>query len=515
MIQSLKLESYRGFSDTTITFSDITCIVGENSTGKSTIIQAIQSLLTSDGAIPQDHCKVGINDNNTTSLVLILQNGIGSSKNIQEGGRENPALFPECITGINPIGFSYPFSQTDNPDYDKPIKNQNITDIAWQNILSQCDVTLETAYASIDSGSSAKRFNKKHTLGISEKFTNTFNDMLKDSNRRYEFEVFFERSGNQLNVQLLNSYRVSNNESNEESPQVDLQYESIGFRTLITLCSYFFNDQDESEKVFVMDEPFRDIHPKAQRQVSRMLQSLSQRFQIIYTTHSPHLLPERDNVICTLTEVAGDLSICKFEEYPLNRFYDLSPLALDTFEEIKRSDPDINVIPEGATDDIIYRRLFEIEGISNKIHISDMGGSGNLESRIRSFATIDKPSLFILDPNEEVKKLGRSRELIAKHDHLFLLQLSYQKDNHVKKGIENLIPNHIIEKAFKELNKTITLRTEKSHPDETPKKEYTVPNQKKSQLAEFFVSEAAHEDYQFFSEVIDEIKKIQNYLREN
>ena len=49
----------------------------------------------------------------------------------------------------------------------------------------------------------------------------------------------------------------------------------------------------------------------------------------------------------------------------------------------------------------------------------------------------------------------------------------------------------------------------------TPKEEYTVSNKKKSQLAEFFVSEAAHEDYQFFSEVIDEIKKIQNYLREN
>ena len=338
--------------------------------------------------------------------------------------------------------------------------------------------------------------------------------MLKDSNRRYEFEVFFEHSGNDLNVQLLNSYRVNNNESNEESPQVDLQYESIGFRTLITLCSYFFNDQDESEKIFVMDEPFRDIHPKAQKEVSRMLQSLSQRFQIIYTTHCPHLLPERDKVICTLTEDAGDLSICKFEEYPLNRFYDLSPLALDTFEKIKMSDSVINVIPEGATDDKIYRSLFKIEGISDKIDIIDMGGSGNLENRIRSFATIDKPSLFILDPNEEVKKRGRSRDLIEKYDHLFLLELSYQKDNHVKKGIENLIPNHIIEKAFKELNKTITLRTEKSHPDEPPKEEYTVSNKKKSQLAEFFVSEAAHEDYQFFSEVIDEIKKIQNYLRE-
>ena len=179
MIQSLKLESYKGFSDTTIPFSNITCIVGENSTGKSTIIQAIQALLTSDGAIPQNHCKVGINDNNTTALLLALQNGMELSKNIQKGNRENPKSLPECITEIKPIGFSYSFSLTDNPYYDQPIKNQNITDIAWQNILSQCDVNLQTAYASVlpGSSSSAKRFNKKHTLGISEEFTNTFNDM--------------------------------------------------------------------------------------------------------------------------------------------------------------------------------------------------------------------------------------------------------------------------------------------------------------------------------------------------
>ena len=285
---------------------------------------------------------------------------------------------------------------------------------------------------------------------------------------------------------------------------VDLNYESEGFQILMALCSYLFNDQDKSEKIFVMDEPFTNIHPKAQRQVSRMLQSLSQRFQIIYATHSPHLLPERDKIICTLTETAGDLSICKFEEYPLNLFYDLSPLALDTVEKIERSDSAINVIPEGTTDDKIYRRLFEIEGISDEIDIVDMGGSGNLENRIRSFATINKPSLFILDPNEKVRKLERSLELIAKHDHLFLLELPYQKDNHVKKGIENLIPNHIIEKAFEKEQGAIKLI--RSMSPEKHVEEYIA--NKKEQLAEFFVNEADHADYQFFNPVIDKITEM-------
>lgn len=517
MIKSLELKSYKGFSDTTIEFSNITCIIGENSTGKSTIINAIQNLLSSDVAIDRNDCKVGISDKNSTSLLLTFQDGRNLSKNIQNGNRASNSAdlnaLPECITGIHSINTIYAFPLKNNPDYHKPIKKHQFTDSAWQNILSQCNFTVATAAESTTTISDTVMFNKDYMSEISEKFTNTFNSILESSiGRKYEFEVFFERSGDQLISQLQISYRESDGESDRKSSLVDLKYESIGFRTLVALCSHLFNDQDKSKKVFVMDEPFTNIHPKAQRQVSRMLQSLSQRFQIIYATHSPHLLPERDKIICTLAEAAGDLLICKFEEYPLNRFYDLSPLALDTVEKIERSDSAINVIPEGTTDNKIYRRLFEIEGISDKIDIVDMGGSGNLENRIRTFATIDKPSLFILDPNEEVKKLDRSRELIAKHDHLFLLELPYQKDNHVKKGIENLIPNYIIEKAYKELEQVVQLLT-KQHHGEEPTEQYLVLQ--KPDLAEFFVNEAEFDDYKFFSPVIDKIKEIQNSLPEN
>ena len=162
------------------------------------------------------------------------------------------------------------FPVKNNPDYDKPIKNQDIGDIAWQNILSHCDFTLRTAVESTTTQSDAYRFHKEHTIGISEKFTNTFNNILGGSiGRKYEFEVFFESSGDQLVVQLQISYRESDRESDKQSSWVDLNYESEGFQILMALCSYLFNDQDKSGKIFVMDEPFTNIHPKAQRQVSR------------------------------------------------------------------------------------------------------------------------------------------------------------------------------------------------------------------------------------------------------
>ena len=132
-----------------------------------------------------------------------------------------------------------------------------------------------------------------------------------------------------------------------------------------------------------------------------------------------------------------------------------------------------------------------------------------MENRIRSFATINKPNLFILDPNEKVEKLERSRELIAKHDHLFLLELPYQKDNHVKTGIENLIPNHIIEKAYKKLEQVVQLLT-KQHHEEEPTEQYLVL--KKRDLAGFFVNEAEDDDYEFFSPIIDKITEIRRKI---
>ena len=510
MIKSLKLESYKGFSNTTIEFSNITCIIGENGTGKSTIIEAIRGLLSSNTAIGQNDCKVGINDKNTTSLSLAFQDGSTLSKNIQNPNLENKSRnsLPKCLRTISPIEThcSFPVNVKNNPDYDKPIKNQNIEDIAWQNILRHCDFTLRTAAESTNTYSDTSRFQKEYIVGISEKFTNDFNNVLEGSiGRKYEFEVVFENDGNQLVVQLHISYKESDRESDKQSSWVDLNYESIGFRTLITLCSYLLNDQDKSGKIFVMDEPFTNIHPKAQRHVSRMLQSLSQRFQIIYATHSPHLLPERDKIICTLAEAAGDLSICKFKEYPLSLFYDLSPLALDTVEKIKRSDSAINVCVEGKTDDRIYRRLFEIKGVSDRIDITKVEGSGNFKKYMEVFAVIDKPSLFILDPNEEVNNLKDLNKLEEKHGNLFLLQLPTVKDNHVKRGIENLIPNHIIEKAYKELEQVVQLLT-KQHYGEEPTEQYNVL--KKRDLAGFFVNEAEDNDYEFFSPVIDKITEI-------
>lgn len=145
MIKSLVLQNYKGFSNTTIEFSNITCIIGENSTGKSTIIGAIRSMLSKISKIPQKDCKVGINDNNTAFLSLAFQNGGKMSVNIEKSEYDGTNWSPVLITDLEPIELTCKFSLENQNDYKRPIKNQNISDKAWQNILNQCDFTLGVA----------------------------------------------------------------------------------------------------------------------------------------------------------------------------------------------------------------------------------------------------------------------------------------------------------------------------------------------------------------------------------
>lgn len=505
MIKSLVLKNYKGFSETTIDFSNITCIIGENGTGKSTIIRAIQDMLDQpETLINSFDCKIGINDKNTTLLSLDFHNGGHLAKTIQEYENSNTNELPECIKIIAPISSSYSFSCDPSMDnYNIPIKDQDFTNDAWKNILSTCDFTVKTAAEETTSSIAAIRFKDIYTKEISEKFTKSFNNLFESSiNRKYKFEVVFESNNSHLRVNLNHSYEGNDSIDNKPSLLADLTYESNGFNSLITLCSYIFNDQEESKKIFVMDEPFTDIHPKAQRQVSRILESLSQRFQIIYTTHSLHLRCKHDNILCTFAEAAGDLSVCQYEAYDFNYFDNLSQEDLNILDSIERGDSIINVIVDGYTDKIIYEKFFEHKEISNNINIEYIGGNGNIKAFTQGlrYSRKDIPILLALDPNERIDDMDIVSENIENSKHIFLFELPFIKDNYVKSGAENWIPNDIIEKVSQKDNEMV---------EQIDTETYRV--KKKKELAKYFVEIAKPEDYRYFDPIFHKI----NEIREN
>ncbi len=67
------------------------------------------------------------------------------SVNIEKSEYDGTNWSPVLITDLEPIELTCKFSLENQNDYKRPIKNQNISDKAWQNILNQCDFTLGVA----------------------------------------------------------------------------------------------------------------------------------------------------------------------------------------------------------------------------------------------------------------------------------------------------------------------------------------------------------------------------------
>jgi len=79
---------------------------------------------------------------------------------------------------------------------------------------------------------------------------------------------------------------------------------SLGFRWYLSFCINFLAQTKESstnEYIFLIDEPGIHLHPAGQKDLVKVLESLSLKNQVIYTTHSPFMInreyPERVRLV--------------------------------------------------------------------------------------------------------------------------------------------------------------------------------------------------------------------------
>ncbi len=517
MIKSLEIKNYKGFGDTTIDFSDITCIIGENSTGKSTIINALTEVLTDKqyGGTPRispELLKSGINDMNSMSLCLNFP-GRKIVRTAQKSEGFDEKIVPALIDNISPISPKYNLNVDPNhADYNKPMKDQKFSrDKAWENIFSKCDTTLD----GVDylSNNNMSTLNDNILTPISSVFTDCFNHNFSlILEREYEFKINFVKDAGSLVGKMSARYKMSNND--KMAPYVDLENESPGFRILMTICSYLFNSDNRNKSGFLLlvDEPFTGIHPKAQLHLNEIFNSLSDKIQIIYATHCQHLLPDdKEKIVCTLAKSAGDLSTCSYHEYHLNRFYEHSPIVLDIIEKISSNKENhIIVFVEGKTDKNIYEKYFQLKEVSKITSVIDMkGGSNKNIWKMIAESDLDKPFLFILDPNERHDKMESFRKTIEERSNTYLVELCFQENNHIKTGVENLMPNEIIQKAFEQNIGDIQKVTKETF-GTPPLIEYEVKKDGggKDKLANFFIQNASDENYVFFEQVMNEINQI-------
>lgn len=144
---------------------------------------------------------------------------------------------------------------------------------------------LNRVYTGPDKDEIQKQISENKDFSLSEAALNEFEKYLNEHIPEFENGMYdrisVERSDGKLPTILLH----------EKSGEiVDLNSTSAGRRWYFTY--YFMKNTLESGDLFIIDEPAAMLHPLAQKEVLKELLQLESRgIKVIYSTHSPYLIP--------------------------------------------------------------------------------------------------------------------------------------------------------------------------------------------------------------------------------
>ncbi|MCH4094684.1 MAG: ATP-binding protein [Acetobacter peroxydans] len=113
----------------------------------------------------------------------------------------------------------------------------------------------------------------------SSKLTKSFKDWWKQGN--YVFEL--QADGNYFRIWVSDSRRPE---------KVELENRSTGLQWFLSFFLVFTYESDAAHdnSIVLLDEPGHSLHPLAQRDLSDFFNSLSEKHQILFTTHSPFII---------------------------------------------------------------------------------------------------------------------------------------------------------------------------------------------------------------------------------
>ena len=168
---------------------------------------------------------------------------------------------------------------------------------------------LNRVYTGTDRDEIQKQISENKDFSLSEAALNEFEKHLNEhipefENGMYE-RIAVEQSGGKLPSILLH----------EKSGEiVDLNSTSAGRRWYFTY--YFFRNTLKNGDLFIIDEPAAMLHPIAQKEVLKELLELEhQGIRVIYSTHSPYLIPNDWKSMHFVMMTDGGTTVTKENKY--------------------------------------------------------------------------------------------------------------------------------------------------------------------------------------------------------
>jgi len=240
----------------------------------------------------------------------------------------------------------------------------------------------------------------------------------KTEERTIRFQNNQEKVVDTQIVEHVLDIRVKNSRSRVSLP---LKNRSKGFNWFFSFLVWFKKIQEDknSEYILLLDEPGLNLHASAQDDLLNFLEDLSENYQIVYTTHSPFMIPSTKLIrVRTVLETKDGTRISESiaEKDPNTLFPLQAALGYDIAQNLYISDK--NLLVEGVSD-LIYLQTMSgvLESAGKEFLRSDITivPTGGLE-KVATFISLLRASKLeiacLLDSYTDPKSKAKMEKLI-------------------------------------------------------------------------------------------------------
>ncbi|MEV4383825.1 AAA family ATPase [Streptosporangium sp. NPDC049644] len=209
----------------------------------------------------------------------------------------------------------------------------------------------------------------------------------------------------------------------------DLSERSLGFRwffMFLLMTSFQKTSDSEPKPLILLDEPASNLHSSAQAELLKSFEKLVEDCNLIYSTHSHHLINIRwlDSAYVIKNSALGSADFSAYLSAKVSERISISAIKYRRFVsenpgQTSYVQPVLDVlhyrpsflepIPEvilveGKSDFYALRYMNEVIGIGSNLKMVPGGGAGSLDALIRLHIGWGKSFLVLLDGDAEGKK---------------------------------------------------------------------------------------------------------------
>ena len=169
---------------------------------------------------------------------------------------------------------------------------------------------------------------------------------------------------------------------------------------------YYLNGNSNNNSIYLLDEPGKSLHPKGAKDLLRTFNDISNKSQIIYTTHNA-FLAVRDNIDNLLLVTKNNKDGTKINLKPYRNKYEVLRKELGILLNDSFILSDINLLVEGATEKFVLHHIFN-ELNSNElewVNIINCESVNEIKPTIKYLNNLGLKGIVLVDSDKAGKSL--------------------------------------------------------------------------------------------------------------